>query len=619
MRARRLLITLSLLVAALWGGALGYLHMQGSTSFLERMEASLADLRSQALGVSAAPPIVSIVAIDDRTAAANGYPLNRATLARLVETISALKPKVVALDLLLIDPGPEEGDLALAAALKEMPSVIAAAGIFPQSVQPVTPSADDPLATIPVATEMLLPNARFADVAAIGVVNVATDQTGTPRYIPLISRGADRVDASFPLRVASLALGANPAFTPAMLALGERRLATDVGQRLPLTFYGARGTIPTYSAADVLAGKLDAKAVEDKVVVIGSTVTGGGDVFPTPFDAVLPGVEVMSTAITRLISGDSMVRDSNVRSFDALLAVALPVLIISLLGWRRSAVAYAAIAAVALVWVTFNILAFAHGYWFSAALPIAATLPPVLLFGAMEIWLDRRRVTHFAAQSDLLQRIEAPGLGEWLARDPSFLLRPVRQEAAVVFVDLSGFTGLSEAIGAARVQEVLSGFFELVDSEARAHGGAITSFMGDGAMILFGLPQPAEDDAQRAAACAVGLCNRLRGWLASDPVLAGCEIGFKIGAHCGTVVASRLGTGTRQQITATGDTVNVASRLMEVAAGRGVELALSAALVVAAGPEAAPFQAGQLGGPVSAKIRGRAESIDVWLWRGHLL
>jgi adenylate cyclase len=58
---------------------------------------------------------------------------------------------------------------------------------------------------------------------------------------------------------------------------------------------------------------------------------------------------------------------------------------------------------------------------------------------------------------------------------------------------------------------------------------------------------------------------------------------------------------------------------MEVAAARGVELALSAALVSAAGQAAAPLQAGGLKGPVSAAIRGRAESIDVWLWQGHLL
>ncbi len=619
MQSRRLLIATALVVAVVWGGALGYMHLGGKAGFLDRIEASLTDLRSLALGTRTPPPIVSIVAIDNRTASANGYPLSRATLARLIDVVASLKPKVVALDLLLVDPGPEEGDAALAAALRQVPCVIAAAGIFPESTQSVTRDDNDPLAAIPLASQMLLPLDRFADAAATGVVNVSTDQTGTPRYIPLISRGADRVDQSFPLRTASLALGINPAFSPAGLSLGDRHLPTDGGQRLPLTFYGPHGTIPTYSAADALEGKLPAKAVEGRVVVIGSTVTGGGDVFPTPFDPVLPGVEVMSTAITQLIAGDALVRDHAVRLLDATAAVALPVLLISLLAWRRSAFGYATIAAVALVWVALNLLAFAHGYWFSAALPVAATLPPVLLFGAMELWFDRIRATRFAAESDLLQRIEAPGLGEWLARDPTFLQEPVRQDAAVVFVDLSGFTGLSEVIGVTNVREVLSAFFELLDDEARAHGGAITSFMGDGAMILFGLPHAADDDAARAAACAVALCRRMRGWLSVNPVLAGRTIGFKVGAHCGPIVASRLGTGARQQITATGDTVNVASRLMEVAAAHRVELALSTALMEAAGPDAAPLHSGRLEGPEAAAIRGRAESVDVWLWQGHPL
>lgn len=619
MQARRLLITIALLLSALWGGLLGYMHLSGSMSFLDRLEASLTDLRSTLIGAREAPPITSIVAIDDLTAADNGYPLSRATLARVVSAVSALKPKVIALDLLLVDPGPEEGDAALALALQQTPSVIAAAGVFPKDTQTVGHDANDPLAAIPTANQMLLPLARFSDVAAIGVVNVATDESGTPRFIPLISRGGERVDASFPLRVASLALGINPAFAPGGLALGDRHLPTDNGQRLPITFYGPRGTLPTFSAADALAGKLPAKAIEDRIVVIGATVTGGGDVFPTPFDPVLPGVEVMATAATHLIAGDGIIRDRNVRLLDLLIAVALPLLLISLLAWRRSAIGYAIIACVAFAWAALNIAAFAHGYWFSAALPIAAALPPVLLFGAAEIWIDRRQAAHFAAQSDLLQRIEAPGLGEWLARDPNFLAEPVRQDAAVVFIDLSGFTGLSEAIGVTNVREVLSDFFEMVDGEARSHGGAVTSFMGDGAMILFGLPQPASDDATRAAACAVSLCDRMRPWLAAHPALSGRKAGFKVGAHCGPVVASRLGSGNRQQITATGDTVNVASRLMEVAASRGVELALSTALMKAAAADSAPLRSGRLEGPVQARIRGRSEGIDVWLWQGHLL
>ncbi len=356
-------------------------------------------------------------------------------------------------------------------------------------------------------------------------------------------------------------------------------------------------------------------AIKDHIIVIGATVTGGGDVFPTPFDPVLPGVEVIATSITHLIAGDGLVRDRNVRFIDLYFALGLPLLVIALLSWRRSTIGPITVLGVMLVWFAVNVSAFKHGIWLSAALPIAATAPPMLLYGAAQLWLDRRRATRFAEQSELLQRIEAPGLAEHLARDPDFLASPVQQEAAVVFIDINGFTGLSEAIGPAAVRELLNGFYNLVDEEVTASGGAITSFMGDGAMILFGLPQPKPSDPANAAHCCIRLAARMKGWLSALPETVASRIGFKIGAHCGTIVASRLGGGGRQQITATGDTVNVASRLMEVAASNRAEIAISHELLLSAGRDSAPFNEGSLDGPIETGLRGRAGTLTIWLWR----
>ena len=90
--------------------------------------------------------------------------------------------------------------------------------------------------------------------------------------------------------------------------------------------------------------------------------------------------------------------------------------------------------------------------------------------------------------------------------------------------------------------------------------------------------------------------------------------GFKVGAHFGRVVASRLG-GSYQHITATGDIVNVASRLMEVAAHQGAALALTDDLLRKAGPSCALFESGTLTGPRETRIRGRSRALSVWLWR----
>jgi adenylate cyclase len=87
-----------------------------------------------------------------------------------------------------------------------------------------------------------------------------------------------------------------------------------------------------------------------------------------------------------------------------------------------------------------------------------------------------------------------------------------------------------------------------------------------------------------------------------------------MGAHFGAVVASRLGGERNQQITATGDTVNVANRLMEVAAERGGDVAVSKRLLDEAGPECALLRVGVLSGQIEARLRGRARSLDIRVW-----
>lgn len=614
MSGRALHTLIALLLAGLWGAGLGFVHWRGDTWFLERVEATMADLRTLARGKKRPPDLVTIVAIDDEAVQREGsYPLARASLARIVTAIARLQPKVVAVDLLLVDAGPADGDQALAAALRERPSVIAAAAIFPSVKQILDGHRDDPLSRIPSAERFLMPQQMFSNAAAVGMVNVATDRSGTPRAVPMLFRAARQLEASLPLRVAAVATGQDPVIGADGLWLAGRAVRTDIGHVLPIDFYGPRGTIRTVSAAAVLEGDVAPEAFKGRIVVIGATVTGGGDVFPTPFDPIMPGVEVISTAIMQLLGDGGIVRDRSVRLVDAGVATVLPMALVALLAWRRSVAGLMAILCVALVWLSFNVAAFFHGIWLSAALPVAAALPPLVLFGAIQLWLDRRRASRFAGQSLLLQRVQGAGLEKWLAQDETFLAEPLHQDAAVVFVDISGFTGLSETTGPRATSDLLNGFYALVDEEAARHHGVVTGFSGDGAMIVFGLPKPSVADAAWAARFCVAVAGAMEIWLASLPAPVAARIGFKIGAHFGAIVASRLGGQSQQHVAVTGDTVNVASRLMAVAAAAGAQAALSDELLQAAG--AASFTRGSLRGPEPTQIRGRGGSIDVWLWR----
>jgi adenylate cyclase len=607
---------LAAILAGLWGASLAWSHWRGDIALFERIEAPLADLRFLIQGPRPAPDSITILAIDDETVqAAGSYPLSRAVVARLIDAVGIMRPKVIALDLLFLDPGQAEADQALATALSQTPSVLAAAGTFDRSTQALFGSSNNELDRVPVARNILLPIRSFTEVAAVGVVNIATDPSGVPRHVPLLLRSSDRLLPSFSLQAASIAAGQDPIIGPSQIDVGGHTISADLGYLLPLRFYGPRGSIRTISASEILKGKLEADAIRDKVIVIGATVTGGGDVFPTPFDPVLPGVEVMATAIAHLTTGDRLIRDWRVRLVDGGMAVALPVLLVLLLAWHRSTWSIAVITGIAMLWIGLTATAFTYGIWLSATLPLAAAAPPAVLFGAARLWIDRRRADRLAEESSTLRHFQPPSLVGRLRRDPKFLAQPVRQEAALIFIDLSGFTGLSEVIGPDQTREIIRGFHTLVDEEAAQRQGIVGSFMGDGAMIIFGLPEPSPEDACHAVEACVGLCSRTQAWLTALPAPIASRLGFKIGAHYGTIIASRLGSDHHQHITAIGDTVNVASRLMEVAATHQAEVALSEDLFRAAGAACSVLDAGLLDGAFDTSIRGRSGSIAVRLWR----
>ncbi len=312
MGGRRLQTISALVLAGLWGFGVHFGSSHGQLRFLDRAESAMIDFRTLVRGARVPPDLVTIVAIDDAVVKQIGsYPLARIDLAGIIDAITRLEPKVIALDLLLVDKGTDDGDDALAKSLAGRPTVIAAAAVFPEASQSFfAGDGSSPLARLPRAERFLLPLKKFADQAQIGIVNVATDQTGIPRSIPMLFRTDDKIEMSFPLRVATLAIGKEPTIEPNRLILDQRSIPTDPDYTLPITFYGPHRTIRTISAASLRSGDTPRDDIQNRIVVIGTTVTGGGDFFPTPFEPLMSGVEIISTAITQMMAGDGVLRSS---------------------------------------------------------------------------------------------------------------------------------------------------------------------------------------------------------------------------------------------------------------------------------------------------------------------
>lgn len=150
---------------------------------------------------------------------------------------------------------------------------------------------------------------------------------------------------------------------------------------------------------------------------------------------------------------------------------------------------------------------------------------------------------------------------------PSGVAPPTREQrkrVTILFCDVTDSTALGETIDPEALRSLLAGYFERMKGIIESHGGTVEKFIGDAVMVVFGMPILHEDDALRAVRAA------------SEMQAAVPELGLqtRIGVNSGEVVA-----GTRERL-ATGDAVNVATRLEQAAAPGEVLIGAETLLLV---------------------------------------
>jgi len=148
--------------------------------------------------------------------------------------------------------------------------------------------------------------------------------------------------------------------------------------------------------------------------------------------------------------------------------------------------------------------------------------------------------------------------------------------SSVLFADIVGFTSISETMAAHEVSQLLNDYFTYIDQAAYQCDGHVDKYMGDCAMLLFGVPEAQTEHDTNAIYCAL-LIHRIVEYLNSERAAQGkATIVFKIGVNSGTMLAGNMGSRYRMEYTVLGDTVNTASRLTS-SAGQG-EVAITETL-----------------------------------------
>jgi len=183
--------------------------------------------------------------------------------------------------------------------------------------------------------------------------------------------------------------------------------------------------------------------------------------------------------------------------------------------------------------------------------------------------------------------------------------------ATVIFIDIRGFTSLSEEMDPSAVVGLLNRYFAAVGPPIREHNGFINKFGGDSLLAVFGAPVPDPDHVERATRAALGVREALALFNEKQRKKGRAALRVGIGVHTGEMVAGSVGSPDRMEYTVIGDVVNVAARIQGLTKDFGTDILLSAEVFEIVKPKLGELLSGARAmSPVS--VRGKSEAIVVY-------
>jgi adenylate cyclase len=481
----------------------------------------------------------------------------RARWADLVNAISAGNPRIIGLDVVFDTPQDEEGDQSLAQSLGAAGNVVLAAHYErPEGTQYAIGTLSEPWPTIGEAA------------AAVGVASFPADVDGAIRRTSLLWPWGNTSYPSFSLVVATL-------FAGEPVNVAREDLGADGS--LPIHFRGPEKTFRTIPLYRVVGGDLvatgvidenevvDPETFRDAIVLVGYTTQAEHDRHSAPFagPAGMPGVDIQANTIDTLLAGDWLRRSP----------AWLPVVLVGVAGLvgvvalslRRPSLGVAVLLGVLVLYLVLGQALFTLAGFL---LPLVAPLVTTVLVGGTA--LAERMVFAERDKRKLRQRfagVMSPERLRTVLDNWEALMETERpqKEAAVLFADVRGFTRTTEALmrqgRSPEMVRFLTAYLDGMSEAVFAEGGVIYDVVGDGLMILFGVPEVFPDYALRAVRAAVRMALATENLQPIWPLRDERPFSMGIGVHCGSVVDAIVGRGRRVEYSVIGDPVNTSARI----------------------------------------------------------
>lgn len=499
---------------------------------------------------------IKIIKIDDRTMNELGEfaSWERDIYADLVETLCVseeVRPAVIGFDVLFSEEKNVEADARFAQVCKEAGNVVT--GFSYVFGKRIFEDAQGKLHENRMSVEeKVLPYDALGEATRQGFVNALMDEDDSIIRSSFLyfTEEDGTVAKSFSSTV----------YETYTESLGQNAVYPTEKNSMTFRYSGEPGEYENLSLIDVLNGNVPPEAFAGCIVLVGAYAQGFMDAYFVPVDrsTQMYGVEIHANVIQALLEQKML---TQIPVMAEAIVTALIVIGLVLLCERLSVGKAAAVCGVtAVLKIAAGFVLFGCGYSGNVlVLPVMA-----VMVGIYNIALQYYRARK-AKQSieKAFRKYVAPQVVREIAKSGTYELKlgGENRDIAVLFVDIRGFTSLSERLAPEQVVDILNGYLALTTESVFRHGGTLDKFVGDATMAVFNAPFDTEDYVYKALLTAWDI---VRGGSRIEKEYFkryGQHVGFGVGVNCGPAVVGNIGCDFRMDYTAIGDTVNTAARL----------------------------------------------------------
>ena len=500
-------------------------------------------------------PTIKIISIDEKTMEALGpfgtWP--RSTYAEILDILGDY-PAVVGFDIMLMGTMNEEDDAVFLNALKERDNVVLAAHLVYETKVEMLPNGEFDVDHMHVS-QVEVP--YTGDATPIGYANTSPDSDGKIRsYLPVTQVENENGTVT---EYTSLSYQIYLEYCESMNMTPISPVTDDNGVQW-IYYAGKPYEYESISLIDVLEGKVDARVFTDCIVLVGAYATGLQDQFTVPnSNNQMFGVEINANLIQSFLDEQFPLPANRlaVSVIFTLIAMAMFVCFSKLhLKWGTVIFVLAEIATVVSGIVLFTKAGISiPGFYLVLMMALAYVI--ALAGGYLYEWAKRRKI------ASVFRKYVAPQVVDDIMKSGRYKveLGGESRDIAVLFVDIRGFTPLSESLKPAEVVEILNEYLNLTTNAIFKNSGTLDKFIGDATMAVFNAPFDLEDYEYKAICAAWDIVAGAKELEQKCLERFGKSVAFGVGVNCGEAVVGNIGCDFRMDYTAIGDTVNTAARL----------------------------------------------------------